>query len=110
MSENVGTRNARNAKNAKNARNVENVEIENVSVLLLTALTRGPRCALSPSHRQFWIFHFSEFSTSCPNSHLVIMLYQFIITFPCSHFVHTYRSHLIVRLSTFQICQTSVSL
>ena len=41
------------------------------------------------THGQFWIFHFSEFSTSCPNSHLVIKLYQFIITFPCSHFVHT---------------------
>ena len=41
-----------------------------------------PRLALSPSHRQFWIFHFSEFSTSCPKSHLVVMLYQFIITFP----------------------------
>ena len=48
------------------------------------------RCALSPSHGQFWIFHFSEFSTSCPNSHLVIKLYQFIITFSCSHFVHTF--------------------
>ena len=49
-----------------------------------------PRHALSPSHGQFWIFHFSEFSTSCPNSHLVVMLYQFIITFLCSHFVHTF--------------------
>ena len=48
------------------------------------------RCALSPSHEQFWIFHFSEFSTSCPSSHLVIKLYQFIITFPCSHFLHTF--------------------
>ena len=27
-------------------------------------------------------FHFSEFSTSCPNSHLVVKLYQFIIIFP----------------------------
>ena len=35
-------------------------------------------------------FHFSEFPTSCPNSHLVVMLYQFIITFPCSHFLHTF--------------------
>ena len=30
--------------------------------------------------------HFG-FSTSCPNSHLVI-LQQFIITFPCSYFAH----------------------
>ena len=39
----------------------------------------------------------SEFSTSCPNSHLVVMLYLFIITFPCSHFVHTFapRKHVI---------------
>ena len=29
---------------------------------------------LSPSHRQFWVFPLSEFSTSCPNSHLVIKL------------------------------------
>ena len=52
---------------------------------------------LSPSHRQFWIFHFSEFSTSSPNSHLVIKLYQLIITFPCSPFVHTFapRKHVI---------------
>ena len=37
------------------------------------------------------------FPTSCPNSHLVVMLYQFIITFPCSHFVHTVapRKHVI---------------
>ena len=35
---------------------------------------------MSPSHK---------FSTSCPNSHLV-MLQQFIITFTCSHFVHTF--------------------
>ena len=42
--------------------------------------------ALSPSHGQFWIFHFSEFSTSCPDSHLVIKLYRFIITFPCGNF------------------------
>ena len=56
-----------------------------------------PRHALSPSHRQFWIVHFSEFSTSCPNSHLVIKLYQFIITSPCIHFVHTFasRKHVI---------------
>ena len=56
-----------------------------------------PRHALSPSHRQFWIFHFSEISTLCPNSHHVIKLYQIIITFPCSHFVHTFapRKHVI---------------
>ena len=29
---------------------------------------------------------FSEFSISCPNSHLVVMLYQFIINFPCAIF------------------------
>ena len=42
-------------------------------------------------------FSTSEFSTSCPNSHLVVKLYQFIITFPCSHFVHTFapRKHVI---------------
>ena len=33
---------------------------------------------------------FLNFSTSCPNSHLVVRLYQFIITFPCSHLVHTF--------------------
>ena len=40
---------------------------------------------------------FFEFPTSCPNSHLVVRLYQFIITFPCSHFVHTVapRKHVI---------------
>ena len=39
----------------------------------------------------------SGFSTLCPNSHLVVKLYQFIITFPCSHFVHTFapRKHVI---------------
>ena len=39
----------------------------------------------------------SGFSTSCPNSHLVVRLYKFIITFPCSHFVHTFapREHVI---------------
>ena len=36
------------------------------------------------------VFFTSEFSTSCPNSHLVVMLFQFIITFPCIHFVHTF--------------------
>ena len=30
----------------------------------------------------FWIF------TSCPNSNLVVMLYQFIISFTCSYFAH----------------------
>ena len=45
------------------------------------------------SRRQFWIFHFSEFFTSCSNSHLVIKLYQFVITFPCSYFVHTFCLH-----------------
>ena len=68
-----------------------------------------PRRALSPSHGQFWIFHFSEFSTSCPNSHLVAMLYQFIITFPCSDFVHTFapRKHVIrgvVFTDFFHVC------
>ena len=51
-----------------------------------------PRHALSPSHRQFWTFHFSEFSTSCPNSHPIVMLYQFILTFSlwpfCAHVLH----------------------
>ena len=38
----------------------------------------------------------SGFSTLCQNSHLVIKLYQFIITFPWSHFVHTFapRKHV----------------
>ena len=34
----------------------------------------GVRVMLWHQTRQFWIFHFSEFSTSCPNSHLVVML------------------------------------
>ena len=41
-----------------------------------------PRHALSPTQK---FFHSSEFSTSCPNFHLVVMLYQSIITFTCSH-------------------------
>ena len=67
-----------------------------------------PRHALSPSHRQSWIFHFSEFFTSCPNSHLVIKLYQFIITFPCSHFVHTCTAktrHLRCGMYTFAVAR-----
>ena len=32
----------------------------------------------------------SEFSTSCPNSHLVIKLYPFIIIFPVAILVHTF--------------------
>ena len=32
----------------------------------------------------------SGFSTSSPNSHLVFNLYHFILTFQCSHFVHTF--------------------
>ena len=38
----------------------------------------------------------SGFSTLCPNSHLVVMLYHFIITFPCSHFVHTFAPRKLV--------------
>ena len=47
--------------------------------------------------KQSCSIHFYEFSTSCPNSRLVVRLYQFVITFPCSHFVHTFapRKHVI---------------
>ena len=34
------------------------------------------------------LVHNFSFSTSCPNSHLVVMLYQFIIIFTCSYFAH----------------------
>ena len=46
---------------------------------------------------QAYSIHYYEFSTSCPNSHLVVRLYHFIIIFPCSHFVHTFapRKHVI---------------
>ena len=53
---------------------------------------------LSPSnHVQSTIMIFPLLVTSCPNSHLVVRLYQFIITFSCSHFVHTFapRKHVI---------------
>ena len=39
--------------------------------------------------KQSCSIYYYEFPSSCPNSHLVVRLYQFIITFPCSHFVHT---------------------
>ena len=34
------------------------------------------------------LVHNFGFSTSCPNSHLVVVLQQFIITFTCSYFTH----------------------
>ena len=44
-------------------------------------------------------------STSCSSSQLVVMLQQFIITFPCSHFVHTFCTAKTCQASHF-ICQT----
>ena len=54
-----------------------------------------PRHALSPSNRVSSTV--MNLPTSCPNSHVVVRLYQFIITFLCSHFVHTVapRKHVI---------------
>ena len=39
----------------------------------------------------------SEFSTFGPNYQLVVRLYELIVTFPCSHFLHTFapRKHVI---------------
>ena len=47
--------------------------------------------------KQSCSIHYYEISTSCPNAHLVVRLHQFIITYPCSHFVHTLapRKHVI---------------
>ena len=39
--------------------------------------------------KQSCSIHCYDFPTCCPNSHLVVRLYQFIITFPCSHFLCT---------------------
>ena len=57
-------------------------------------------CSVTTQSRSI---HCSEFSTSCPSSHFVVRLYQFIITFPVSHFVHTIapRKHSHLRCGKF---------
>ena len=59
-----------------------------------------PRHALSQRiHGQFLIFHFwSQFQlVTCSQFQLVVRLYALIVTFSCSHFVHTFapRKHVI---------------
>ena len=46
---------------------------------------------LPRNHGQFWILTFG------PNYQLVVRLYNLIVTFPCSHFLHTFapRKHVI---------------
>ena len=50
--------------------------------------------------------HYHKFPTSCPNSHLVVRLYQFIITYPCSNFVHTFARDIY---TARRLQQTAVS-
>ena len=52
------------------------------------------RAVLPRNHVQFWISHFwSQLS----NNQLVVRLYNLIVTFSCSHFLHTFapRKHVI---------------
>ena len=68
------------------------------------AVSRIHRCCHSLASASFFVtnqscsIHCYKFSISCPNSHLVVRLYQFIITFPCNHFVYTFapRKHVIL--------------